>query len=402
MTGTVGVGVIGFGWMGGAHTRAYARLPHHYPDLPRPRLVAVADAVPGRAEAAARQYGFARGTTDWRDLLADPQVQAVSVTAPNVVHAEIGPAVAAAGRHLWIEKPVGLTSADAIAVAGAVTTAGVQATVGFNYRGVPALVRARELLAAGRIGTPEHARIRLLTDYAAHPRAALTWRFTREHGGSGVLGDLVSHGVDLARYLLGEIEAVVADTTVFIPHRPAPTTSAVGHHGSSDGALDQVGNEDWACCLGRFASGARLSLEASRVAVGEQNNYGIEVHGTRGLLSWDFRRMGELVVSTGDAYRDQPVTTVLVGPGTGEFGAFQPGSGIAMGYDDLKVIEAAAFLRSIGAGRPHGATVEDAVCSALALEAMEASARTGRWMPLPAGVPVPASAPPAVSTTSRS
>jgi len=383
MVESLGVAVVGFGWMGRVHSQAYARLPHHFPDLPlRPRLVAVADDVPGRAEQAAEQYGFVTATRDWREVVADPRVRAVSVTAPNFLHREIGTAVAGAGKHLWIEKPVGLTAADARAVADAVEDAGVQGTVGFNYRNAPAVQYARELIAEGALGKVTHVRIRLFSDYAAHPDGALTWRYERERGGSGVLGDLASHGVDLARYLLGEIEALVADTAVFLAERPRPAGATAGHQRATGGERGPVENEDYVNCLLRFASGARGVLEACRVSVGEQNAYGFEVHGTTGALFWDFRRMGELGVSTGTAYQDQPVSTVHVGPGRGEFAAFQPGAANAMGYDDLKVIEAYGFLRSVVEGRAHGPTLADAVRSGEALDAMARSAERGGWVAL--------------------
>ncbi|WP_055611496.1 Gfo/Idh/MocA family protein [Streptomyces phaeochromogenes] len=380
MVSTLGVAVVGFGWMGRVHTQAYARVPHHFPQLPvRPELVAVADEVPGRAEEAAGQYGFATAARDWREVAADPRVQAVSIAAPNFLHREIGVAMAEAGKHIWIEKPVGLTAEDARAVAGAVTKAGVQGTVGFNYRNAPAVAAARELIAAGEIGTVTHVRIRLFSDYAAHPEGALTWRYERERGGSGVLGDLASHGVDLARFLLGEIASLAADTAVFVPERARPTGATAGHTRSTGGELGPVENEDYVSCLLRFASGARGVLEACRVSVGEQNNYGFEIHGTKGAVSWDFRRMGELAVSRGTSYQDQPVSTLYVGPGHGEYAAFQPGSANSMGYDDLKVIEAYNFLRSIAEGTAYGATVEDAVHSAAALDAMSRSAESGTW-----------------------
>lgn len=141
-------------------------------------------------------------------------------------------------------------------------------------------------------------------------------------------------------------------------------------------------NDDYASALVRFASGARGVLEASRVAVGDQNAYGVEIHGTKGAVHWDFRRLGELGLSTGTAYQDQPVSTVYVAPGAGEYAAFQPGAANAMGYDDLKVIEAARFVRSIAEGRPHGATLADAVRSAQVLDAMLASVESGAWVRL--------------------
>ncbi|MFD7695314.1 Gfo/Idh/MocA family protein [Streptomyces sp. NPDC059805] len=380
MVDTLGVAVVGFGWMGRVHTQAYARLAHHYPNLPlRPELVTVAEEVPGRAEEAAARFGFASATRDWREVAADPRVRAVSVTAPNFLHREIGVAMAEAGKHLWIEKPVGLTADDARAVADAASRAGVRSAVGFNYRNAPAVETARDLVASGDIGTVTHMRIRLFSDYAAHPQGALTWRYERERGGSGVLGDLASHGVDLARLLLGDIASLTADTAIFVPERARPTGATAGHT-LATGELGPVENEDYVSCLLRFASGARGVLEACRVSVGEQNNYGFEVHGTRGAVSWDFRRMGELRVSRGTAYQDQPVATVHVGPGDGEFGAFQPGAANAMGYDDLKVVEAYRFLRSIAEGTAYGATLEDAVRSAAVLDAMVRSAADGTWV----------------------
>ncbi|MGW0826125.1 Gfo/Idh/MocA family protein [Streptomyces sp. NPDC002845] len=381
MVNTLGVAVVGFGWMGRVHTQAYARLPHHFPRLTvRPDLVAVADEVPGRAEEAVSQYGFTSAVRDWREVAADPRVQAVSITAPNFLHREIGVAMAEAGKHIWIEKPVGLTAEDARAVADAAAKAGVQGTVGFNYRNVPAVEAARDLIASGEIGTVTHVRIRLFSDYAAHPDSALTWRYERERGGSGVLGDLASHGVDLARFLLGEIESLTADTAVFVPERARPTGATAGHTLATGGDLGPVENEDYVNCLLRFASGARGVLEACRVSVGEQNNYGFEVHGTKGAVLWDFRRMGELGVSRGTTYQDQPVSTVYVGPGHGEYGAFQPGSATSMGYDDLKVIEAHRFLHSVAEGTPCGATLDDAVASARALDAMARSAERRAWV----------------------
>ncbi|WP_369241945.1 Gfo/Idh/MocA family protein [Streptomyces sp. R21] len=380
----LGVAVVGFGWMGRVHSQAYARVLHHFPQLTvRPELVTVAEEVPGRAEEAAAQFGFSGTARDWREVAADPRVHAVSITAPNFLHREIGVAMAEAGKHIWIEKPVGLTADDARAVADAVAKSGVQGTVGFNYRNAPAVETARELIASGDLGTVTHARIRLFSDYAAHPDGALTWRYERARGGSGVLGDLAAHGADLARFLLGDIDALTADTAVFVPERARPSGATAGHTLATGGTLGPVENEDYVSCLLRFASGARGVLEACRVSVGEQNNYGFEVHGTKGAVFWDFRRMNELGVSRGTSYQDQPVSTLYVGPGDGAYGAFQPGAANSMSYDDLKVIEAHRFLRSIAEQTPYGATLTDAVHSAAALEAMATSAASGAWVGLP-------------------
>jgi predicted dehydrogenase len=381
----LGVAVIGFGWMGQVHARSYARLRHHYPELAlTPVLVTVADSEADRRADAAERYGFQDGTARWQDVLTDDRVQAVSVTAPNFLHAEIGSAVAAAGKHLWIEKPVGVSTADAQRVADAVAGTGVQSTVGFNYRNAPAVEHARTLIAGGAIGRVTNANFRLLSDYAAHPHGALSWRFERALGGAGVLGDLVSHGVDLARYLVGAIAEVVADTAVFIPERPVPSSVASHFATAAGGELGAVENEDYLGCLVRFADGARGTIESSRVSVGDQCTYGFTIHGTQGSVSWDFRRLGELVISSGTEYLNQTTTTLFVGPGHGELGAFQPGAGIAMGYDDLKVIEAHRFLTSIAEGKPSGATIADAVAMSTVLDALSESASSQRWVRLSA------------------
>ena len=385
---TLKVGIIGAGWMGHVHARAYQRLAQHWPDLPRScEIVAVADSSEPAAAAFARSHGDMAQHADWRDLLADPSVEAVSVTAPNFLHSEIGVAVAAAGKHLWIEKPVGLRAADALAVRDAVASAGVVGCVGFNYRNVPAVARARRLVESGAIGTPTHARVQLLTDYAAHPGSPLSWRYAVDRGGHGVLGDLASHGVDLLRFVLGDIAAITAQTAVHIPQRPI-AEGAQGHYSFLD--LDQPGlrfgtveNEDYVIALLRMRSGALTVCEANRAAVGEQNNYALEVHGTQGLLRWDFRRPGELQVSAGTQYSGQPTATVFSEPGDGEYAAFQPGAGIAMGYDDTKVVEAAHFVRAIAGEEPAQlATLDDAVASATALDAMVTSHRSGKWVEL--------------------
>lgn len=375
------VGVTGFGWMGRVHTQAYARLLHHYPNLAlAPTLASVADEVPGRSEEAVAQFGFENATTDWHDIETDSSIGAVSITAPNFLHRSIGTAMAAAGKHIWIEKPVGLSADDARAVALAADAAGVQTAVGFNYRNAPAVEEAKALISSGEIGSVTHARFRFFSDYAAHPDGALSWRFERARGGNGVLGDLASHGSDLLWYLLGDIDSLVADTAVFVPQRAKPSGATSGHALATGGELGPVENEDYVSSQIRLASGARATLEASRVSVGEQNAYGFEIHGTKGAVFWDFRRLGELGVSVGDRYQDQPVSTLFVGPKQGEYGAFQPGSASAMGYDDLKVIEAKRFLQSIAEGKPVGATVWDAVRSAEVLDAMTESVASGSWV----------------------
>lgn len=375
--------MVGFGWMGRVHTQAYARVLHHFPELGlTPKLIAVADDEPARATRAAEQYGFVLTTSNWRDVAADSRVGAVSITVPNYLHREVAVAMATAGKHIWLEKPAGMGTADTRSILRAVEQGGVQSTVGFNYRNAPAVMAARDLIASGELGTLTHGRFQLFSDYAAHPQGALTWRFERTRGGNGVLGDLASHAGDLAWYLMGEVSSVVADTAVFVPERTRPSEPTTGHSITHGGPTGPVENEDYMACLLSMSSGARAVIEVSRASVGEQNAYGFEVHGTKGAVGWDFRRMNELRVGAGGSYQDQAMSTVFVGPQHGFFGAFQPGAANAMGYDDLKVIEAYQFLRSIVEGTPHGATISDALRSARLLEAIEASVASRAWAPL--------------------
>lgn len=381
-------GVVGFGWMGRVHAAAYRRVHHHFPSLGRRvELVAVADEQPGALDDAAARHGGVRTCRDWHELVAAPDVDVVSVTAPNWLHREIGEAVAGAGKHLWIEKPVGLSAGDAAAVARAAGAAGVQGVVGFNYRHAPAVAHARRLVANGDIGRVTTARVCFATDYAASPDGVLSWRFRRERGGNGVLGDLASHAVDLVRYLLaGEVTGLVARTGITVPRRPLGDGASHYARAAAGAPTGEVENPDWVVALLEVAGGAVVQLEASRVAVGRQNAYGFELEGTRGRLAWDFRRPGELLVggsSTGELL-DAHETRLLAGPGHGEYAAFQPGAGIALGYDDLKVVEAAGLLARIaGEPGPQVAGLEDAVRSAEVLDAVERSARDQQWVPVP-------------------
>ncbi len=378
------VGIVGLGWMGQVHARAYSRLRQHYLDLPvLTELVAVADnADDARLARAVAAFGFTDVHLDWRELIARDDIDVVSVTGPNFIHRDVAVAAARAGKHLWVEKPAGRHAGETAEIRDAVVAAGVQSAVGFNYRNAPAVELARQLIADGRLGRIHHVNIRLLADYAAHPEGALTWRFSNDLAGSGVLGDLVSHGVDLGRYLIGEITELVSDDATFIGSRPQPVGAASHFSRGTGGPLGRVENEDFVSALLRFDRGARGVLEASRASVGEQCTYGIEVHGERGALSWDFRRMGELQLCLDQDYQNASYATHHVVPGDGELAAFQPGSGIAMSYDDLKVIEAQRLVWSIATGTPHGATIEDAVLAAQIVDALAESARERRWVEL--------------------
>jgi predicted dehydrogenase len=386
----LGVGLISVGWMGQLHTRAYRAVPVVYPELGlRPHLVHAADTAPDRIAYAREVLGYARGSADYRDVLADPAVDVVSICAPNMLHREIGVAAARAGKPFWIEKPVGRDAAETAAVAAAAREAGVATSVGFNYRHAPAVEGIRELVAAGTLGRITNARCVFLSGYAAEPNAALSWRFRREYAGSGALGDLMSHVVDLVRYVIGPITEVAAVSTIVHPRRPVLPMGSGTHFAVIEGGeLGDVDNEDYAAALVRFAQGAVGTLEASRVAVGPQCGLVLEVYGTEGSAAWDFERMNELRVAVGRGGAHAGYTTVLGNPHLGEYGRFQPGPGIAMGYDDLKVIEAKKFLLAATGGVDAGAsTVEDALSAAEVVSAAVASAATGAWVPVPRPAP---------------
>ena len=385
MTEALRVGVVGLGWMGQVHARAYTRLRQHYLDSTLyPILVAAADnAKDDRLAQAVSAFGFTELHDDWHELIERDDLDVLSITGPNFIHRDVAVAAAAAGLHIWIEKPAGRHAGETAEIAEAVHTAGVQSAAGFNYRNVPAVELARQLIADGRIGEVTSVNIRLLTDYAAHPEGALTWRFQNEWAGSGVLGDLVSHGVDLGRYVVGEITELICDSAIFVPQRPRISGAASHFSRGTGGPMEPVENEDYVCALLRFEGGARGTLESSRAAVGEQCTYGIEVHGERGALAWDFRRMGELRTCLDQDYQNASYATRYVGPGDGELALFQPGSGIPMGFDDLKVIEAHRLVQSIATGTSVGATIDDAVRAAQLVDALAESVRQRRWISCP-------------------
>lgn len=378
----VGIGLIGAGWMGELHTASHRRVRDHYPDcLGRPRLVIAADEDESRARATVERLGYGEWTTDWREVIAHPQVEAVSITAPNHVHLEVATAAAAAGKHFWGEKPLGRFPEETARIAAAAREAGIRTIVGFNYRHAPAVHHARELIAAGELGEVNHYRGFFLADYASHPNGALSWRFQRSSAGLGVLGDLMSHVVDMAHCLLGPLERVSAQCETLIRTRPKPPPGATSHFSTAeDGERGEVENEDYASGLVRFASGTPGVLEASRVIVGPRVRMGFEVSGTRGALAWNFQRMNELeVYLAGPVGADAGFATVHMGPGHGDFGRFQPGSGIPMGYGDLKVVEARLFLDSVVDGRQREPGAAEALAMARVLSAMERSFESDAW-----------------------
>ncbi len=380
----IGVGVISLGWMGTLHSRSYLAVPSHYPDLGlRPVLAHACDISDHRLDFARDVLGFERAGTSWADVLADPAVDVVSICAPNALHREIAVAAAEAGKPFWIEKPVGRDVVDTAEVVLAAEKAGVLTCVGYNYRHVPAVQYIRSLVAGGELGRVSSVRCVFLNGQAADPRVALSWRFQREHAGSGVLGDLFCHVADLAQYVTADrITELSAAASIVHPRRPIVAMGGSHFDLVTGGPTGPVENEDYAAVLARFGGGAVGTFEVSRVVVGPRSGLVLEVYGSAGSATWDFERMNELRVCLAGS---PGYTTVLGNAGLGDYARFQPGPGTAMGHDDLKVIEAARFLAAVSepaGGEPVAvgrATVVDALSAAEVVAAAVRSADTRRW-----------------------
>lgn len=377
----LGVGVISLGWMGRLHTRAYKALAERYTEIDADlRLVSACDPIAENRALAVEVLGFERAVADYRELLADPEVDIVSICSPNYLHHEIALAAVEAGKPFWIEKPMGISAAQSKDIAQSAERAGLVTSVGFNYRHVPAIEKAREVVRSGRLGRVTNVRCWLLADYASFPEGPLTWRYDRERAGAGVVGDLMSHGADLVQYVCGRISAVSAMTSTFIVERPVPTKAGVGHSGwEVSDELGQVGNEDYVAMMVRLENGAVGTMESSRVSVGPRSEYVIEVYGTEGSLRWDFEKLNDLKICIGRQNEFQGYTRVMAGPTFPSFARFQPGAGTSMGFDDLKVVEAAQFVQSVLTGEQLAPSVADGWAAAEVDEATVASAADGRW-----------------------
>ncbi|MFF5970945.1 Gfo/Idh/MocA family protein [Streptomyces sp. NPDC012769] len=303
MEETLGVGMVGYAFMGAAHSQGWRTAGRVF-DLPlRPVLAAVAGRDAAAVRAAAGRHGWAAAETDWRSLVARDDVQLVDVCTPGDSHAEIAIAALEAGKHVLCEKPLANSVAEAeqmTAAAEAAAERGQIAMVGFNYRRVPALSFARRLIADDRLGVLRHVRVTYLQDWLVDPGFPLTWRLEREHAGSGALGDLGAHAVDLAQYLAGEpLVGVSALTETFVRERPLLAGVATGlaagpSAGAGSGAYGPVTVDDAALFTGRLASGALASFEATRMAAGRKNALRLEINGEKGSLAFDLERLNEL------------------------------------------------------------------------------------------------------------
>jgi len=379
---SIGIGVIGMGWMGQTHSRSYTLIKDRFFDAGiEPRLVICADNVASRAEQAAERFGFERATTDWREVIAHPDVQAVNVTGPNGMHLEVNRAAARAGKHILCEKPVGRFPEETIESYRAAREAGVMTLVGYNYRWAPLVQYAQQLIQAGELGTITHYHGRFLNGYASNPHGFLSWRFLGEQG-LGTLGDLMSHAIDMALMLNGPVTQLVSNRETFIRQRPIPTPGTGSHYDTATGDEEQgaVTNEDYVSALVHFENGSHGILESCRVINGSKCDMSFEIHGTKGALKWNFETMNEMLFQRrrDDNPAEDGYTILRTGPAHPYHQRFNPGWAVSLGYDDLKVIEAFRFLESVATGVPAEPGFEAAAKVARIQQAIMRSWDSGR------------------------
>jgi predicted dehydrogenase len=363
---TIGVGMLGYAFMGKAHSNAYKTLAYMtWPPPLRPELMAIAGRDEGAVAEAARRYGFAEYVTDWHALIDDDRVQLFDNSGPNNLHSEPTIAAAEAGKHVICEKPLGRDAAESYDTWRRVEAAGVKHMCAFNYRFVPAVRLARQLIEAGELGDLIHFRGAYLQEWGSIDDEV--WRFDKTAAGSGALGDLGAHVIDLARYLVGEIESVSAATATFKPGR------------SVDDAVESVVS---------FENGAVGTIEATRFATGRKNAFTWEINGSKGSIAFDLERLNELQVHAAGstpAESAQGFRTVLVSEADHPFWEWWWPHGHIIGWEHTFVHELHHLLTAIrddGDVAPHGATLEDGYRAAEVCDAMLRSAEGGGREPV--------------------
>jgi predicted dehydrogenase len=387
----LGVGMVGYAFMGAAHSQAW-RSAGRFFDLPlAPRLRALCGRNADAVGAAAARLGWERAETDWRAVVAADDVGLVDVASPGDTHAEIAVAALEAGKHVLCEKPLANSVAEAELMAAAAERAaarGVRSMVGFNYRRVPALSLARQLVADGRIGELRHVRAQYLQDWIVDPQFPLVWRLQKDKAGSGALGDIGAHIVDAAQFVAGDVlTGVSALTETFVKERPlAEATSGLSATGG--GATGPVTVDDAALFMGRFAGGALGSFEATRFATGRKNTIRIELNGSLGSIAFDFERMNELLVhDAAGTWEDASLggfTRVDVTESVHPYmGAWWP-PGHPIGYEHTFTHEVVDLVRDIAEGRDPWPSFADGLQVQRVLAAVEESAGAGsRWTTIP-------------------
>jgi predicted dehydrogenase len=366
---TIGVGMLGYAFMGRAHIHGYRTLSYMANELPlTPRLVAIAGRNEEAVSAAARRFGFARAETDWRALVADETIGLFDNGGPNAAHAEPTIAAARAGKHVICEKPLGRTADEAYEIWRSVEATGVKAMCAFNYRFVPAVRLARRLIEAGEIGEIRHFRGRYLQDWIADPEFPMVWRLTREAAGSGALGDIGSHVIDLARYLVGEIATIFGTAKTFIDERPG----------------GQVDVDDAVEAVVEFETGAVGTIEATRFAVGRKNGLAFEINGSKGSIAFDLERLNELSVhfeGSRPGAQAQGFRQVLVTEPDHPFIDMWWPPGHVIGWEHTFSHELLHLLSAIatdGPIGPDGATFEDGYRTAEVCDALLRASQSGR------------------------
>jgi predicted dehydrogenase len=399
----LGVGMVGHAFMGAAHSQAWRNAPRFF-DLPLTVDMAVVGGRDrARATAAAHRLGWRDVETDWRRLVARDDVDLVDVCTPGDTHAQIAVAALAAGKHVLCEKPLANTVAEARAMVDAAEQAPDRvAMVGFTYRRVPAIQLARTLVRDGRIGTVRHVRAQYLQDWIADPRVPLSWRLDRQRAGSGALGDIGAHVVDLAQFVTGErLTGVAAILETFVHERPvAEQFAGLSGAGAAGGATGPVTVDDAAVFLARLSGGGLATFEATRFAYGRKNAIRLEVNGSDGSLAFDFEDMN--VLHFFDAH--EPAATagfrriVVTEPEHAYVAAWWP-AGHGLGYEHAFTHQAVDLVRGIAAGEHPAPTFADGLQVQLVLDAVQrSSADDARWTPISTAVdqldghPVPAGA----------
>lgn len=382
----VNIALIGGGFMGKAHSLAYAAMPMFFWPAPaRPIRRTVVDITEELASTAADRYGWDGYATSWQDVVADPAIDVIDIATPNHLHAEIAIAAAEAGKHIICEKPLAPTAHDAKRMLEAVEKAGVVGAVAFNYRRTPAVALAKKYIDEGAIGTVLNFRGTYLQDWSADPDSPLSWRFQKKIAGSGAVGDIGSHVVDLAHYLVGQISEVNSIVSTFIKDRPLQSGGfdALGGASTSDGPRGEVDVDDESVTLVKFRDGAVGSIEATRNAWGRNNFITFEIHGTEGSIVFNYENRDELQV----AFKNDPADrrgfrTVYTGPNTPYGKALWPIPALGIGYGETKIIEAYEFMKAVAEGGSVRPDFADGYQTALVDEAILDSGRTGLWTPV--------------------
>jgi predicted dehydrogenase len=366
---TVGVGMLGYGFMGKAHSNAYKTLAYMtWPPPLMPELVAIAGRNAEAVAGAANRYGFSESVTDWRKLIADPRIGVFDNSGPNNFHAEPTIAAAQAGKHVICEKPLGRDADEAYDTWQAVAATGVKAMCAFNYRFVPAVRLAKQIIESGELGEIFHFRGRYLQEWIIDADFPMVWRLDKDVAGSGALGDLGAHVIDLARYLVGEIDSVSASTRTFVKEREGTEVTV-------DDAVESVVD---------FAGGAVGTIEATRFASGRKNALQFEINGSKGSIAFDIERLNELQVhysGSTPGKLSQGFRTVLVSEADHPFWEHWWPQGHMIGWEHTFVHEIHHFLTAIRDDSdiaPHGATFEDGYRAAEICDAMLRSADSGR------------------------